>query len=94
MDNWKEEFDAIGFGNQARIPGGKYGAKRIELKQFIQQTIDKRDFELLKKINMVILGVSIMQEEVKEDEETVSMLAVIKSELKKIKSTKPGEKHE
>lgn len=36
---WEKEFDEIGFGNQARIPGGKYGAKRVELKDFIKQAI-------------------------------------------------------
>lgn len=34
---WEKEFDEIGFGNQAMIPGGKYGAKRVELKKFISQ---------------------------------------------------------
>ena len=30
-----KEFDEIGFSNQARIPGGKYGAKRVELKDWL-----------------------------------------------------------
>ena len=34
-----KEFDEIGFSNQARIPGGKYGAKRVELKDFIRQLL-------------------------------------------------------
>ena len=35
------EFDEIGFGNQARIPGGKYGAKRVELKDFIRTVYEE-----------------------------------------------------
>lgn len=38
-NGWEQDFDEIGFGNQMRVPGGKYGAKRVELKSFISQAI-------------------------------------------------------
>lgn len=38
-DKLREEMREIGFGNQAIIPGGKYGAKRVELYDFVQSKI-------------------------------------------------------
>ena len=43
-----KEFDEIGFGNQTIIPGGKYGAKRVELKDFIRQLL-KADRKAIRK---------------------------------------------
>ena len=36
-----KEFDEIGFSNQARIPGGKYGAKRVELKDWLTTALSQ-----------------------------------------------------
>ena len=41
MEKQIEEFEAIGFGNQMRIPGGQYGAKRIELINFLITSMQK-----------------------------------------------------
>jgi len=36
-----KEFNEIGFGNQAIIPGGKYGAKRVELKDWLTTALSQ-----------------------------------------------------
>ena len=45
--DWEQEFDEIGFGNQMRVPGGKYGAKRVELKSFLRSKLlaQQEEFE-------------------------------------------------
>ena len=53
---WEEEFDEIGFGNQMRIPGGKYGAKRVELKSFLHSKLvaqqEKTEKMVLERVRM------------------------------------------
>ena len=45
-----KEFDETGFGNQARIPGGKYGAKRVELKDWLVKTLSQATAEARERI--------------------------------------------
>lgn len=49
-NNWEAEFDEIGFGNQMRVPGGKYGAKRVELKTFIFHLLQESRREVIESM--------------------------------------------
>ena len=40
-----KQFNEIGFGNQAIIPGGKYGAKRVELKDWLTTALSQAQAE-------------------------------------------------
>ena len=54
VKGWEEKFDEIGFGNQARISGGKYGAKRVELKDFIRQLLEADHKSIREKVGKAI----------------------------------------
>ena len=46
QEKWVEQFDEIGFGNQARI----VGVKRVELKDFIRSLLKSQRQELKEKV--------------------------------------------
>ena len=51
-----KEFNEIGFGNQAIIPGGKYGAKRVELKDWLTTALSQVQAEAIGEVEQYILG--------------------------------------
>lgn len=59
---WEEEFDEIGFGNQAMIPGGKYGVKRVELKTFISNLLKSERERIREGVQEMIDHIEILKD--------------------------------
>ena len=86
MEKQIEEFETIGFGNQVRIPGGKYGAKRIELINYLIHSMQKA-YDEGRKIERRIIekGVSHLVTKYPELKTSISSLLYHNSLIKEKK---------
>ena len=85
-----KEFNEIGFGNQARIPGGKYGTKRVELKDFIRQLLkaDRKAIrEEIRGMKKYHEGASKRDNQIhdKTIDDVLDLDILMKKEIKKLK---------